>query len=587
MICICSLTLAAQPRFEDGMGNVLVGPLHFETAIPSSFSMHLSSNQSVFWMPVTGTPSGRFTIVQDAPGFSDGATITYTPNASSVDCGGADDSYTLIIQNSLGVSSDPLTLTGCKVPAAGTRPLSIVMVMDISGSMGETARCQCISAANGCVSNPNPASVSKLNYLKEKVLTLFTAMRTQLQADPNNRFGLVTFASAVNPAISLTPFNSTAMASQMNTLMNNAPGQGLQPLGSTAMGGGLKAAIDMLGGVTPDPSRARVILLMTNGIQNRAPMVNNSGGTVTINSTPSVTLNGTDIVVMPFAIFTPEGSYLEMLKAVSQAGRQLSDPGILATPYVCDLTQPLQGNWVNAAASTGSPKLLHFRSQDLNGNSGVETFNIQENMDQLTLFVSAVGNHNFNQFKVEKITGGTAVDITAMGTVIPPMATPSQHRVFSVVFPLAIPGGANTAGEYRMSFQSDKPGIGYDVSAMADDRGLKQHFFATSVLAAGQPLDLGANLLQSGLPVTNATVKAILYAPKERLGNAFSSTRLPSKYLNVKGPWGPVIADKEKRSFLPGSGAYIKQFSITDPNLVTFNTEGNAMKIGEKSILYS
>lgn len=590
LLTLAGAGICQPPAFTD-----ITDGTHFEAQIPASDAKHYTASHSVSW---TITPAGSpFLITPDGGAVSTGATITYTPTAASVDCGGTDDSYTLTITRADNGESLPLPLTACKIPAPATKPVDVVVVMDISGSMADLAICDCITppaAGSRCAENPNPAGFNKLRYLKEQVLTIFNTLDGHLETDPQNRFGLVTFHSSVVREIGLTSFSDAGLNTQMNTLMDNSgPTTGLQPLFMTSMGGGLKEAIDMLGGASPDPSRSRLILLLTNGMQNESPMVVNSGGSISINSMPAVNLAGTDIKIVPYAIFTPEGSYLTLLEALGNAGG-VTDLGLTASPYICSLSEPLEEGLIDGIEAIGSPKLLEFRTNQLNGNSGLETFQVNENMDMLTLNVSSVGTHNYTALKLEKISGGVATDISGFGAIIPPLSTPSQHRVIHVKFPLPIPGGGNTAGEYRFSFTANQPDLSYNASLIVDDRGLKQNFFASPITAAGESMLLGASLTQAGNPVANATVTAVIYRPKTALGNALAKTPVPAQYIDVKGPWGPFFPGKgfydspksAAFAFRPGKGdGYIKRITISHPTLPSFQKEGARMKNGEKKYL--
>lgn len=541
----------AQPSITD--------PGDFNSA-PGGQSLEkiLTSGESCSW-DITPTNTGfQLNVINSTQ-----AKIIYRPPAGTSGC---IVRCTLQLSNANG-SSPPYYLKGCideSLPQ--NEPVDIVMVIDKSGSMGDPADC-----------NGAPASMSKMEYLRAKVLTLFNSMQGSFSSSTlDHKFGLVSFSNNAQPEIAMTLFNDSGLSGNFSTKIN-----GILPDGSTSMGAGIREAISMLGGTNPLPTRTRVIMLLTNGIQNTAPMVEDDGTNIRIGSPANIVLTNSDIEIIPYAIFTPDGAYMDLLNRLT-ALNGTSAWEITTTPRVCDVTSNLQTDWVQAASATGSPKTVAFKSGILAGLTGTETFNVTENMDQLTLYVSSVGTHDYTNIKVEKKSGATFTDITALGNIIPPMTTPSKHRVFTVTFPTAsIP---SAMGEYRFSFTATQPNLSYDASAIVDDRGLKQAFHIMPIIAAGEKMFLGTQLKQSNLPVTDATVRAIIYAPKKRLNESFASKSVPSQFIKVSGPWRTQREDG-KVVVLSDRDGYIKNISINHPTLPSFLKEGNRMKIGEKKYL--
>ncbi|MEZ4967703.1 MAG: vWA domain-containing protein [Saprospiraceae bacterium] len=524
--------------------------------------------------------------------------VSYSPLASSGSCP-ASTAYTLAASPIGPGSSATLPITACKqVSESVIRPIEVIMVVDVSGSMGDPAVCQCDavphSGSEQCQNNPQ-SGTTKLMYLKEKLLATFNTLKTFMQADAANKMALVTFNSSANVAINLKAFNNATLTTEMNTLMGNGSGS-LQPQGATAMGAGLQTGFSQFsppdGDGNPNNDPIKVVLLFTNGIQNVSPMVSVSGGNVLIGG--SAIPPGVKII--PYAIFTPESTYASLLKAIAESGGVATNTELSTSPYICAINRPLRQNWVNAVESLGSPKLVHFSNGNLSGNSAQETFTVTENMDRISIAVSSVGSHNYSQMKVERIDNGTPVDLSGVaGQFIPPLNVPSQHRVYTVTFP--VNGISVTAqGEYRVSFTANQPNLGYDLSAIVDDRGLKQYFFNSPVVAAGEELFLGTRLRQNGTPVENSSVTATIYRSKKRLGNSFAQTKVPGAFIDVKGPWGRLFPAKPIQhdgvalsvsvanyKFGGRDGAYIKQISINHPTLASFKGDENIrMAIGEK-----
>jgi von Willebrand factor type A domain len=552
-------------------------PSRFETTVSGTTAQSLQSTESCNWVLSTTVTGFSFTTPNTG---TQNVTIAYTPPVGAPTCP-ADISVSLTLSNGNNNAADPprvYTLRGCVNPAPPTGlPVDVVMVVDVSGSMGDS---------DGCVSAP---SLSKIDYLKSKMGAMYSSMRTSFMSNPAHRFGLVTFSNTASTPVSLQSFSTTSnIDAQINSMT---------AAGATSMGAGLVAAVNMLGGVAPNSSRNRVILLLTNGMQNTSPMVERSGASTIINTTPTVTtLSGSDIKIIPYAIFTPDGTYMDLLNGLAALNGS-NAWGVTTAARICNIGENLQTNWINGGSLTGSPRQIAFRKGQIAGSNGTEEYTIKEQMDQLTLYVSSVGNVNYTGLKVEqKSGGGNYTDITALGTITPSLSTPAPYRVFVL-------GGVSTVGDYRLSFTANQPNVFYESSAIVDDRELKQDFFAMPVVAAGEPLFLGTSLRQSGVAVTDATVRAIIYAPKKRLNNNFAGQRVPSQFIEVtnppwqKGGFGRENPDnwfQKQSTVLVGENAafksrgkdgYIKRFAITHPTLPSFREEGSRMKNGEKKYI--
>jgi hypothetical protein len=139
-------------------------------------------------------------------------------------------------------------------PVAGTprRPVDIVLVLDTSGSMND----------------PSPGStVPKMQTLKEAA-TLFLETWKDY-ASPDDRIGVVYFgtdAVQFGSAPLLKPFFG-----ELSNVLTDI--QGRSANGWTAMGAGTFTAIQGLGAFDPANPRNRHVVLFSNGMQNRSPMI--------------------------------------------------------------------------------------------------------------------------------------------------------------------------------------------------------------------------------------------------------------------------------------------------------------------------
>ncbi|MBK7938578.1 MAG: VWA domain-containing protein [Lewinellaceae bacterium] len=506
-----------------------------------------------------------------------------------------------------GGLSSSAPIRGCRVPTPANFALDIELVIDVSGSMFEDAICACIQpsrAGSECIAETT--NLNKLEYLKGKLAQFYQDIKPAMDNNTKNRLGLVVFSENAREEIPLTYFDVAGVSLLDAQIAAKMGSGGLQPETSTAMGKGLDLAIQKLDATPPggEYNRHKVILLMTNGMQNEDPEVKKlPNGNVIIDKATPVVLNGAGIKIIPYAIFTPEGEYLDLLKSLGQAAG-VTDVGLSTAPYVCRVTPDIESGWVSSLESMDSPKQIVHKNGRLNGMNGQETFNIQEGMDMLTIRIGSMGAGNYHAFKVEKLDGGVWKDITGFGDVIPQLSGGSSpFRVYNVSFPILKPGApAVMEGEYRVTFSADRADWVYEMSVIVDDKGLKQDFFVTPFIRAGEPMLLGTRLRQSGNPVVDAKVKAILYQPKKRLSNSFAAKRYPANSSTSKAPGGNFLSLKGIRPATHGSndvsssggaymdlksweGGYIKQISIDDPGLKSFQREGAKMENGEKKYL--
>lgn len=593
----------SQPDFID-----ISDGLSFMADSGASDAKEYEADQSCTWS-VSGTPD-VFTIelINPVGPRSNRARLIYSPSASSRECptdpGDPDpDAYVVTITNSMN-QPETLNITGCRTPGVPPAlPLDLIVAMDVSGSMGNRAVCECTGEGDECMANPNPDNESKLTYLKGKIQALFSTLQPLLRTNPDNRFGLVAFASGISDEIDLTSFDNDRLTDDVEALMD--PDNGLSASGSTGMGNGLRHAINMFdNGLNRDDTRHRVIILMTNGKQNvPGPAVGrDAAGNVIIESNPPMPLNTTDIHILPVAIFTPEGPYLELLKDLGESNGGASALGFASSPYICDLSDDITTQLVGGLQDLGSPKLLAFRAGELNGENGEQVFTVTENLEKLSLNISSIGSMNYDEFSVEKINGSTVTPITDQGLIYPPLNTPSQYRVFSLDYPLDIPNANTSPGDYRVRFSANRPNLSYETALIGDDLGLKQSFFASKITPAGNKMFLGAHLIRNGDPINDAEVVARIYRPKVQLNTALAQTRVPPEFIQVKGPWGKFFGGQKLVSYPDykvahsnttltndavilgpifeggGDGGYIKSITIDHPAL----PEGDYMANGDK-----
>jgi hypothetical protein len=143
-------------------------------------------------------------------------------------------------------------------PPAPPRPLDAMVVFDRSGSMASPAP---------------PIGRAKIEEAQDAA-ALFVQLVREGQGD---RLGLVTFSSSAT-----TPTPPGPVAAVKSVLVGPSPfttGQigAISAGGSTSIGGGVAAALSAIGAGSPND---RAILLLTDGLQNTAPMVESVEGSL-------------------------------------------------------------------------------------------------------------------------------------------------------------------------------------------------------------------------------------------------------------------------------------------------------------------
>ncbi len=133
-------------------------------------------------------------------------------------------------------------------------PVDIVLVLDLSGSMNDPA--------------PQSA-IPKIELLRDAA-TLFLETWKDY-AVPDDRIAVVTFETTA----SLLPATPALVSFTSEWTNVRTAVQGLSASGWTAMGAGLYRALELLNVLAPnmDSSRTRHVILFSNGMQNRSPIV--------------------------------------------------------------------------------------------------------------------------------------------------------------------------------------------------------------------------------------------------------------------------------------------------------------------------
>lgn len=158
-------------------------------------------------------------------------------------------------------------------------PHEVVFVLDLSGSMGRRA------PLSGGQLSPHP----KIWYLRNTVTRIIQNWYDQTLEDDcylEDKVGFTCFKSHAFTRNYLPVDQSLVRISDNWTGGENLELfiQTLGASGCTAMGAALTFAMGMLDYTSPDPSRKRRIILVTDGMQNRNPLVYKQGSSIMINT---------------------------------------------------------------------------------------------------------------------------------------------------------------------------------------------------------------------------------------------------------------------------------------------------------------
>lgn len=449
------------------------------------------------------------------------------------------------------------TVSSKKEPVFVGDPIDMFLVVDVSGSMGETAICAC-KGSSGC---PDPPGKSKLKYLKEQINQLYAQMKTLARAE--DRIGLVSFHTTSTIEKTLVPFSDPSILTLVNAWDDNG-------YNTTCIGCGLKDAVGQLQAM--NPTHKKFIILMTNGMQNETPEIEWTDGTKSTVKVGAITFNkALGITVIPIAIFTPSGDYRDLLNALG------TGTGVSVVKDVCESNLSLLTAYTTAAMSIGSPKLVTFKRDVFSGNTATGTFTVNEDLDKLLVNIINVGNQNFTSFKIEKNVSNVWTDITSLGAITPALAQSSIRRLFTMNFPAVLNGSPlNSSGDYRYTVTSSIPGIPYEFSVIIDDHGVKHFAYA------GQPYDqtdrsmpLTANIYFNGSPVTNATVVVSLESPIASFSNNFSRA-------NISGMQVTKVPLTERGKTAGFGSPYIKHITIKNAAIDALRVDGDRMNNADR-----
>jgi hypothetical protein len=377
------------------------------------------------------------------------------------------------VNENCSLAPDAVDVPTIPSPARAAAMLSL----DFSGSMS-------VTACPGC-----PRRSVLLKDAVELFIRLWAAVSV-----PSDRLGVNYFRTNVDDQFNVAGDQIPLLSDGKDLIITSVGGQGAN--NSTAMGGGIKRAVEVLNGLNNTPIRR--VILFTDGMQNVNPMVRSQNNQLVIadetgrpNSnvpgTPPLVLDTSGIAVDTIGIGAGEDFVGLLQEIANQTGGRTwptSDPAYdLRRFFVEQLINALKGF---------SPQLVAYRHGSLAANGSTETFAIESGVRKLVLKVSCKRGDTVD-FSVAR----NGVDVTSAGSFV----NGSFYKIFVIDFPAK--GGITSRGNWEVRIKGTTA-TAYEAAAIVDGGDLNYDaLFDVARPRVGDPLELVARLTSGGKPIAS------------------------------------------------------------------------------------
>lgn len=536
------------------------GMMHLQAGVPLSMNVTISAPFPALaggsWSrPVVATPSANcgttFGPSVDGQSFNIGGNLTATF------AGGAGTPQVTISsggQPLLEGSYDlPLRLaTGSNTYVRNFRfivrkPLDVVFVLDRSGSM-ECDTDEDSSADWPACSTGNTAGGTdgrrwdRLAAAMDGFIAKFDRPDT-LTSVGGDRIGIVYFSGVTNSlqtfgndatgmnqlsslGVGTAPIGATPLLSELNTIGSTQLGRD-----GTSIGAGLvKAVNDRLGGGAP-ATRRQVIVLFTDGEQNRGNRVKESGAGMgrivrqSANNASPVLLDLNPLITAGLEVMTVSTVTTGPVQLLTTMADKGSNAFTVPPGQEDRFAERIATEVFNAILSAYSPRLV--ARQIFTPGNGTTTLRFPLN--------AGVNRAHFEAFFSNPLPNARAARLKLYhdGTEVTRLATTGQTRYsLTATLPFYALDDGRSEGQWMVvveprSPQALPPGTQVSVSATADDHAIR---FAADVaedkLVVGAPFRPTLRLTEDGNSVTNAIVTATITRPGEDLGHLLARTHI-------------------------------------------------------------
>ncbi|MFX0194493.1 MAG: outer membrane beta-barrel protein [Candidatus Hodarchaeota archaeon] len=413
-------------------------------------------------------------------------------------------------------------------PGAEPKPIDVILVLDVSGSMADPA------------SYTDPGAPDKIEILHESSQLFLNTWASDELFKPDDRVGAVFFESTASPYLGagsfLVPFTSSPADDAAWTNINNEVHT--HPTGNmTAMGDGLQEALDRFDN---NSDNIRHIILFTNGMQNKGNLVEDSGTPGPHNKILNdKSLRSYGVPIHTIGTGVAEGStYGTLLKDIA------IDTGtgehIFTTDIASDLTPAYFESLVNIFRGY-SPELVGINSGIIDKGQEQVTHKYQVNRAAKSgIFV--VSWHAFDES--DKRQDAITMNIVGPGTVgavTQGVKREGTHfHIHSVTFPLTgFPANAHE-GEWQIIITEDLQGTSayYHAALIVDEAKLDYLIGAVPRdYGTGENILLSASLSVDGQPITDAdSIQCNVTRPRIPLGSFLHQHNLSDSDLNTNPP---------------------------------------------------
>jgi hypothetical protein len=453
----------------------------------------------------------------------------------------------------------------------------VVLVLDRSGSMAASAG----SPSSGIkIDDLHTAVVNFINVwksLRRQEVTNVAA--SPAIVSPNDNVGVVYFDDQVgwlhDYVTASTVDGIKLFTTVSDDIITNAPMVG--PRGSTSIGGGIKKAADTLTPfVIPNDGNRKVILLMTDGMQNTDPMAQ------VVNGKVQTTLGGvpTDLPNQPQIYTVTVGSGTAIDPTINQSLAQATGAFMINTEadgsVLPDYFLEVLQNFIHySTVETLRMVSASARPPDPASNTGGQPYTT-------TLPVTTTSESITFNLTWNRRLGLLRLVLTPPGeqpiTIAPSPDDVSGHLLFSHALPIS--ANHSSGGNWQIAVEAFKAEgeVPFNLMVLGDDLGIDSAMsIAKADYAVGDKIRLQVKLNELKQPIkglnsqAGAKVVAELVRPGASIGDLLSDPSLGSGNPSASPDPGSVVQARLDALLQKNPNALAKTTDV-----VTLLDNGNA-----------